>query len=290
MNIIVTGANGQLGSELRAAAPGLPGHRFIFTDYAELDITDPAAIRRMVRAEAADAIINCAAYTQVDKAEDDEAAAARLNSTAPAHLAEAAKEAGALLIHVSTDYVFGGQGNTPYTEQDTPSPLGVYGRTKLAGEEAIRAVGCRHIILRTAWLYSTHGVNFVKTMRRLMREREELSVVYDQVGSPTYARDLARAILAILQAPGLDEKLGTYHFTNEGVCSWYDFALAIRRLSGADGACRVKPCRSSEFPAKVQRPAFSVLDKAAVKATFGIEIPHWEVSLRECISAMPADS
>ena len=289
MNILITGANGQLGSELRAAAPSVAEHHFIFTDYKELDITDPQAIQHMVQTEGVQVIINCAAYTQVDKAEDDEAAADKLNHYAPAYLAAAAKEAGALLIHVSTDYVFGGQGNTPFSEQATPAPLGVYGRTKLAGEEAIRATGCRHIILRTAWLYSTYGANFVKTMRRLMNEREELSVVYDQVGSPTYARDLAAAILTILQTPGLDEKLGTYHFTNEGVCSWYDFALAIRHLSGLDAACRVKPCRSSEFPAKVQRPAFSVLDKAAIKKAFGIEIPHWESALRDCIAALDAE-
>ena len=289
MNILITGANGQLGSELRAAACSVADHHFIFTDYKELDITDSQAIQHMVQAEGVQVIINCAAYTQVDKAEDDEAAADRLNHHAPAYLAAAAKDAGALLIHVSTDYVFGGQGNTPFGEQATPAPLGVYGRTKLAGEEAIRATGCRHIILRTAWLYSTYGANFVKTMRRLMNEREELSVVYDQVGSPTYARDLAAAILTILQTPGIDEKLGTYHFTNEGVCSWYDFALAIRHLSGLDAVCRVKPCRSSEFPAKVQRPSFSVLDKAAIKKTFGIEISHWLDSLHECIVSLDVE-
>lgn len=289
MNILVTGANGQLGSELRAAAPAEASHRFVFTDVAELDITDVSAIRRLVQEEGIEAIVNCAAYTQVDRAEDDEPTADLINRKAVENLATVAAEADALLVHVSTDYVFGGRGNTPFSEQDTPAPLGVYGRTKLAGEEAVRAAGCRHIILRTAWLYSTYGaVNFVKTMRRLMNERDELRVVYDQVGSPTYAADLAAAILSILRTPVPAELLGTYHYTNEGVCSWYDFALEIRHLSGLDAACRVLPCRSSEFPAKVQRPAFSVLDKAAVKNAFGIEIPHWVESLRKCIAALDA--
>lgn len=286
MNILITGANGQLGRELRAAAPAETQHRFIFTGSAELDITDPAAIRRTIRAEGVQAIINCAAYTQVDKAEDDEAAADMLNHQAVAHLAAAAAEANALLVHISTDYVFGGQGNTPFSEQAPPAPLGVYGRTKLAGEQAVRNSGCRHIIIRTAWLYSTHGVNFVKTMRRLMAEREQLNVVYDQVGSPTCAADLAAAILTILRAPLSSDAFGTYHYTNEGVCSWYDFALAIRHFSGLDEACAVFPCRSSDFPSKVQRPAFSVLDKASIKKTFNLSIPHWTDSLRRCIAAL----
>lgn len=282
MTILITGANGQLGSELREAAPSHPQHRFIFTDLPELDITDASAVRRMVKEQGVQAIVNCAAYTQVDRAEDEEATADKINHLAVANLAQAAAESGALLVHISTDYVFGGQGNTPFTEQATPNPLGVYGRTKLAGEEAVRASGCRSVILRTAWLYSTYGGNFVKTMRRLMAEREELKVVFDQVGSPTYAADLAAAILHILHAPLPPEQCGTYHFTNEGVCSWYDFALAIRQLSGLSH-CRVLPCRSWEFPAKVQRPAFSVLDKSAVKQTFGISIPHWHESLCGCI-------
>lgn len=285
MNILVTGAHGQLGSELRAAAGTHPQHHFTFTDLPELDITDAAAVRRM--AEGKQAIINCAAYTQVDRAEDQEELADLLNHRAVANLAQAAAEAGALLVHISTDYVFGGRGNTPFTEQDAPAPLGVYGRTKLAGEQAVRNSGCRHIILRTAWLYSTYGANFVKTMRRLMSERATLSVVYDQVGTPTYAADLAAAILSMLSAPLPPEQCGTYHYTNEGVCSWYDFALAIQQLSGpAYAACRVSPCRSWEFPAKVQRPAFSVLDKAAVRSTFGLHIPHWREALTRCLAGM----
>lgn len=285
MNILVTGADGQLGSEIRAAA-GSSAHRFIFTDRPELDITDPAAISALMQEQQVQVIINCAAYTQVDRAEDDVELADKLNHLAVANLAQAAAAADALLIHISTDYVFGGRGNTPFSEQDTPAPLGVYGRTKLAGEEAVRTSGCRYVILRTAWLYSTYGMNFVKTMRRLMHEREELKVVFDQVGSPTYAEDLAAAILQIIDSPALPEHPGTYHLTNEGVCSWYDFALSIRQLSGLEGACRVLPCRSNEFPAKVQRPAFSVLDKAAIRRTFGVQIPHWTESLARCIARL----
>lgn len=286
MNILVTGANGQLGSELRSLAPQHPEHHFSFTDVADLDITDAAAVSRQVQEAQIQCIINCAAYTQVDKAEDDEATADIVNHRAVANLAQAAAAADALLVHISTDYVFGGRGNTPYTEDEAPEPLGAYGRTKLSGEQAVRDAGCRHIILRTAWLYSTYGANFVKTMRRLMSEREELKVVFDQVGSPTYAADLAAAILHILAAPLPPERLGTYHFTNEGVCSWYDFALAIQQLSGLQGSCRVLPCRSWEFPAKVQRPAFSVLDKAAVRSAFGLSIPHWRDALARCIAEL----
>lgn len=286
MNILVTGARGQLGSELRALAAAEVEHHFMFTDVAELDITCAEAVERLVREQRVQAIINCAAYTQVDRAEDDEETADKINHRAVANLARAAAAADALLVHISTDYVFGGRGNTPFSEQDTPAPLGVYGRTKLAGEEAVRAAGCRHIILRTAWLYSTYGANFVKTMRRLMAERDELKVVMDQVGSPTYAADLAAAILHILRQPLTPQQLGTYHYTNEGVCSWYDFACAIRSLSCPESACRVQPCRSWEFPAKVQRPAYSVLDKAAIKQAFGLTIPHWFTSLQRCIRAM----
>lgn len=286
MNILITGADGQLGNELRSLAPSHPEHRFIFTDRPELDITHAAAISRMVQQESVQCIINCAAYTQVDRAEDDEATADLINHRAVANLAAAAAAADALLVHVSTDYVFGGSGgNTPYSEQDAPAPLGAYGRTKLAGEQAARAAGCRCIILRTAWLYSAYGANFVKTMRRLMAERSELQVVFDQVGSPTYAADLAAAILQILAAPLAAEQLGTYHYTNEGVCSWYDFALAIRELSGLQ-QCSVRPCRSWEFPAKVQRPAFSVLDKAAARRAFGLSIPHWRDALARCIAEL----
>lgn len=286
MKILITGAAGQLGSELRALAPSHPEHHFIFTDLAELDITDAEAVSQLVQQQRVQAIINCAAYTQVDRAEDDEDTADRINHLAVANLAQAAARAGALLVHISTDYVFGGSGgNTPYSEQTPPAPLGAYGRTKLAGEQAVLAAGCRYIILRTAWLYSAHGNNFVKTMRRLMAERAELSVVYDQVGSPTYAADLAAAILHLIAAPLADSQLGTYHYTNEGVCSWYDFALAIRNLSGLQ-QCSIRPCRSWEYPAKVQRPAFSVLAKAAIRQAFGLQIPHWYESLQRCIRAL----
>lgn len=285
MNVLVTGANGQLGHEMRRiAAGGTTPHRYIFTDVAELDITDPAAIEAMMCAEHVEAIVNCAAYTNVDKAEDDAATADLINNKAVANLAAAAKAHDALLIHVSTDYVFGGEGNLPRREDDAVNPLGVYGVTKLAGEQAIAAAGCRSMILRTAWLYSVHGKNFVKTMLSLMATRPELNVVFDQVGTPTYAGDLADTIAAVLCDPQVNDKSGTYHFSNEGVCSWYDFAVAIAEISGS--ACVVKPCHSNEFPSKVTRPAFSVLDKTKIKKTFNINIPHWRSSLIGCIGAL----
>lgn len=285
MNVLVTGANGQLGNEMRRiAASGTTPHRYIFTDVAELDITDPAAIEAMMAAEQVAAIVNCAAYTNVDKAEDDAATADLINNAAVANLAAAAKAHDALFIHVSTDYVFGGEGNLPRTENDAVNPLGVYGVTKLAGEQAIAAAGCRSVILRTAWLYSVHGKNFVKTMLSLMATRPELNVVFDQVGTPTYAGDLADAIAAVLCDPQVNDKLGVYHFSDEGVCSWYDFAAAIAELSGS--ACTVKPCHSNEFPSKVTRPAFSVLDKTKIKTAFGISIPHWRSSLIRCLNAL----
>lgn len=285
MNVLVTGANGQLGNEMRRiAASGTTPHRYIFTDVAELDITDPAAIEAMMTAEQVNAIVNCAAYTNVDKAEDDEAVADLINNKAVANLAAAAKAHDALLVHVSTDYVFGGDGNLPRKEDDAVNPLGVYGVTKLAGEQSIAAAGCRSVILRTAWLYSVHGKNFVKTMLSLMASRPELKVVFDQVGTPTYAGDLADAIAVILCDPQVNDKLGIYHFSDEGVCSWFDFSTAIAELSGS--ACAVKPCHSDEFPSKVTRPAFSVLDKTKIKAAFGLNIPHWRTSLILCLNAL----
>lgn len=285
MNVLVTGANGQLGNEMRRiAASGTTPHRYIFTDVAELDITDPAALEAMMSAEQVNAIVNCAAYTNVDKAEDDQAVADLINNKAVANLAAAAKAHDALLVHVSTDYVFGGEGNLPRREEDAVNPLGVYGVTKLAGEQAIAAAGCRSVILRTAWLYSVHGKNFVKTMLSLMAARPELKVVFDQVGTPTYAGDLADAIAVILCDPQVNDKLGIYHFSDEGVCSWFDFAAAIAELSGS--SCAVKPCHSNEFPSKVTRPAFSVLDKSKIKNAFGISIPHWRSSLILCLNAL----
>ncbi|MBQ2992464.1 MAG: dTDP-4-dehydrorhamnose reductase [Alistipes sp.] len=282
MNILVTGANGQLGNEIRRRSVGC-SHHFTFTDVAELDITDAAAVLEMASNTKAEFIINCAAYTNVDKAEDDEQTAHLINCTATANLAAAAKQVGATLIHVSTDYVFDGCGCTPYTEEAAVAPTGAYGRTKLAGEQAVAESGCKHIIIRTAWLYSPFGRNFVKTMRTLTAEREHLQVVFDQVGSPTYAGDLADAILHIVEG-GTREAYGTYHYSNEGVCSWYDFAKEICEMSG--NACEIRPCHSNEFPSKVARPHYSVLDKTKIKTTFGISIPHWKESLAVCIKEL----
>lgn len=282
MNILVTGANGQLGNEIRRRSVGC-NHHFTFTDVAELDITDAAAVLEMANNTKAEFIINCAAYTNVDKAEDDEQTAHLINCTATANLAAAAKQVGATLIHVSTDYVFDGCGCTPYTEEAAVAPTGAYGRTKLAGEQAVAESGCKHIIIRTAWLYSPFGRNFVKTMRTLTAERELLQVVFDQVGSPTYAGDLADAILQIVEG-GTHEAYGTYHYSNEGVCSWYDFAKEICEMSG--NVCDIRPCHSDEFPSKVARPHYSVLDKTKIKTTFGISIPHWKESLAVCIKEL----
>lgn len=283
MKILVTGSNGQLGNEMRrVATEACSEHEFIFTDVAELDITDAAAV--LAAAKGVGAIINCAAYTNVDAAEDNEDIAYLINATAAANLAAAAKSEGALLIHVSTDYVFGGDGNTPRTEDLPTSPLGAYGRTKLAGEQAILDSGCRSVIIRTAWLYSIHGKNFVKTMLSLMETRPCLNVVFDQVGTPTYAGDLADAIGVIINAPAPAE--GVYHYSNEGVCSWYDFAVAIGQLAGSP--CQVNPCHSNEFPSKVERPAFSVLDKTKIRTTFNLTIPHWHSSLQRCVAALKA--
>ena len=281
MKILVTGSNGQLGNEMRRVATELCGeHEFIFTDVAELDITDAAAV--LEAAKGVGAIVNCAAYTNVDAAEDNEDVAYLINATAAANLAAAAKEQGALLVHVSTDYVFGGEGNTPRTEDLATNPLGAYGRTKLAGEQAIIDSGCRSVIIRTAWLYSIHGKNFVKTMLSLMASRPSLNVVFDQVGTPTYAGDLADVIGTILNTPAPAE--GVYHYSNEGVCSWYDFAVAIGQLAGSP--CLVNPCHSNEFPSKVERPAFSVLDKTKIRTTFNLNIPHWHASLKRCVAML----
>ena len=281
ITVLVTGTNGQLGREMRRAAAGSKD-RYVFTDVAELDIADADAVGRTVREEKADVIVNCAAYTNVDRAEEDETAADLLNHRAVANLAAAARERGAVLIHMSTDYVFRGDKSTPYAEDDPTDPTGAYGRTKLAGERAIAESGCRYLIFRTAWLYSEFGNNFLRTMLRLTAERDSLSVVFDQVGTPTYAGDLARAIFEIVQGRKYDGREGVYHFSDEGVCSWYDFARAIAGYAGHTG-CDIGPCHSSEFPSKVRRPSFSVLDKTKVKQTFGIRIPHWTESLKACI-------
>lgn len=286
MNILVTGANGQLGRAMQRLGAVSPNN-YLFTDVAELDITDREAVRRCVADNRIEAIVNCAAYTNVERAEEDEATADRLNRAAVENLARTAAEAGALLVHVSTDYVFDGCASTPYTEEAPTGPRSAYGRTKLAGEEAVRASGCRHLILRTAWLYSEYGNNFLKTMLRLTAERETLNVVFDQVGTPTYAGDLALAIFSILEG-GLDRgHEGTYHFSDEGVCSWYDFAVEIARAVGHD-RCRISPCRTADYPTKAVRPAFSVLDKGKLKRTFGIEIPQWRESMFYCLKRLQA--
>ena len=286
MNILVTGANGQLGNEMRRLGAVSPNN-YIFTDVAELDITNAEAVMYVAKHYSIDAIINCAAYTNVDKAESDEATAELINATAVANLAAAMKEVGGTLFHVSTDYVFGSEGNTPRTEEMPLNPLGVYGRTKLHGEQAILESGCKALIFRTAWLYSEFGNNFLKTMLRLTAEKEQLNVVFDQVGTPTYAGDLALAIFSIIEAGVYEGNEGVYHFSNEGVCSWYDFAVEIAAAAGRTN-CRINPCHSSEFPSPVTRPPYSVLDKTKIKNTFDIDIPHWRESMEYCIKRIKA--
>lgn len=287
MRILVTGANGQLGNELRVLARNTPEYDFIFSDITEhpTDRTEFMDITKKVELDGPlDYIVNCAAYTNVDAAEDNEGIAFKLNCIAPSILACLAQEKGAALIHISTDYVFNGNGTRPYTDTDTPDPVSAYGRTKLAGENAVISSGCRYVIIRTAWLYSEYGRNFLKTMMRLTSEKPEVKVVNDQIGSPTYALDLAKAIMTVLNAGVNAENQGIYHYSNEGVCSWYDFASEIARLGGHDGV--VKPCKSAEFPSKVHRPAYSVLDKGKIKEVFGVQVPRWQDSLKECYGKM----
>ena len=287
MNILVTGANGQLGNCLRNAAKN-SNDNYIFTDVAELDITNADAVTRMVEDNNINVIVNCAAYTNVDKAEDDAEFAELLNAGAVRNLANAAKNADATLIHVSTDYVFGGDVvNTPLSENHPVNPIGVYGVTKLHGEQAVADAGCKALIFRTAWLYSEYGKNFVKTMLNLTSTKPELKVVFDQVGSPTYAQDLADAIFHIVENRKMDGNEGIYHYSNEGVCSWYDFTKMIAEYSGQTG-CDIQPCHSDEFPSPVTRPAYSVLDKTKFKQTFGLEIPYWTDSLKKCITNLKA--
>ena len=289
MNILVTGADGQLGNEMRIVSKG-SSDRYIFTDVEELDITNRDAVMNFVKENDIKVVVNCAAYTNVDKAEDDEATAELINAQAVENLADACKVNNATLIHISTDYVFGGnKGNTPRTEDEPVNPTGAYGRTKLHGEKAIQKSGCNYLIIRTAWLYSEFGNNFVKTMRRLTAERDTLKVVFDQVGTPTYALDLAEVIMKFIEALKNETsnfKLQTsnsiYHFSNEGVISWYDFAKEICELSG--NTCDIQPCHSDEFPSKVKRPSYSVLDKTKIKNKLNITIPHWKESLKNCIN------
>ena len=289
MNILVTGANGQLGNEMRIISKNSTD-RYIFTDVNQvegvetiyLDITDLEAVRKMVADNNVDAIVNCAAWTNVDGAEDPEkyALVEKLNATAPENLAKAIKEVGGWLVQISTDYVFGKEPyNTPCKENQKGTPTGVYGATKLLGEQKIMATGCKYMILRTAWLYSEFGKNFCKTMLNLTATKPQLKVVFDQVGTPTYAYDLATAIVAALKNP----VEGIYHYSNEGVCSWYDFTKMIAEYSGQT-ACDIQPCHSNEFPSPVTRPSYSVLDKTKLKETFGIKIPYWTDSLKICIN------
>ena len=306
MKILVTGANGQLGNEMRIVAKNSQD-KYIFTDVCDalpesvatlrmlagedidtattrLDITSLESIRAMVRENEVKVIVNCAAYTNVDGAEDNEDLAELLNAQAVENLAVAMREVGGLLVHISTDYVFGGDPyNTPCTEDQKGTPTGVYGETKLHGEHAIQRIGCHHVIIRTAWLYSEFGKNFVKTMHNLTATKPQLKVVFDQTGTPTYALDLAKAIVDILDNRKYDGKDGIYHYSNEGVCSWYDFTKMIAEYAGHTN-CAVQPCHSDEFPSKVKRPSYSVLDKTKIKETLGIEIPYWTDSLKKCIN------
>ena len=282
MNILITGCNGQLGNEMQLLEKDNTQHTFFNTDVSQLDITDQQAVDGFVAENGIDCIVNCAAYTAVDRAESDRELATTLNTVAPAYLAAAVERRGGAMIQVSTDYVFNGKNHLPYTETDTPSPDSVYGSTKLAGELGVTKFCSRTMIVRTAWLYSTFGNNFVKTMLRLGREKEELGVVFDQIGTPTYARDLASAIMTAINKGVVP---GVYHFSNEGVCSWYDFAKAIHRMAGI-ATCHVRPLHTSEYPTPANRPHYSVLDKTKIKQTYGIEIPHWEESLADCIKEL----
>ena len=282
MNILVTGANGQLGNEMQVLARENLQHTYFFTDVQELDICDEQAVYAYVSEHKIDIIVNCAAYTAVDKAEDNVELCDKLNNIAPGYLARAAQANGAAMIQVSTDYVFDGTAHIPYTEEEPTCPASVYGSTKLAGEQNVMDHCEKAMVIRTAWLYSIYGNNFVKTMIRLGQERDSLGVIFDQIGTPTYANDLAQAIFAAINKGVVR---GIYHFSDEGVCSWYDFTIAIHRLAGI-ASCKVKPLHTTDYPAKAPRPHYSVLDKTKIKDTFGIEIPHWEESLKRCINQL----
>ena len=285
-NILITGANGQLGNEMRVLSAEYPEYSYFFTDVEELNICNEQAVMDYVEDHQIHVIVNCAAYTAVDKAEEDVELCTKLNADAVGYLAKAAEVFGAEFIQISTDYVFDGTAHTPYRETEPTCPNSVYGSTKLSGEQNALTLCTRSMVIRTAWLYSTFGNNFVKTMIRLGRERDSLGVIFDQVGTPTYARDLARAIFAAIRqgvTPGI------YHFSNEGVCSWYDFTKAIHRLAGIT-TCNVKPLHTSEYPTKAKRPHYSVLDKSKIKHTYGIEVPYWEDSLQKCIAQLIVDN
>lgn len=282
MNILITGCNGQLGNEIQLLEKENPQHQWFNTDVQELDITNVDAVRLFVQEHQIDGIVNCAAYTAVDKAEDNEELCTKLNAEAPAYLAKAIGDRGGWMIQISTDYVFDGSKHTPYVEDDDTCPNSVYGRTKLVGELNVQKLCERSMIIRTAWLYSTFGNNFVKTMIRLGKERPELGVIFDQIGTPTYARDLAIAIMTAIDKGIVP---GVYHFSNEGVISWYDFTKAIHRMAGIT-SCHVRPLHTAEYPTPANRPHYSVLDKTKIKQTYGIEIPYWEESLKDCIEKL----
>ena len=282
MNILITGCNGQLGNEMQLLEESHPQHTYFNTDVAELDITNQEAIETFVEANKIDGIVNCAAYTAVDKAEDNEELCTKLNAEAPAYLAAAIGKRGGWMIQISTDYVFDGTQHTPYTEEADTCPNSVYGKTKLVGELNVQKFCEQSMIIRTAWLYSTFGNNFVKTMIRLGKEKPELGVIFDQIGTPTYARDLAVAIFAAIEQGIVP---GVYHFSNEGVISWYDFTKAIHRIAGIT-TCHVRPLHTSEYPTPAKRPHYSVLDKTKIKQTYNIEVPYWEASLAECIAKL----
>ena len=285
-NILITGCNGQLGREMQSLSAKYPNYTYFFTDVAELDITNEEAINAFVEEHEIDCVVNCAAYTAVDKAESDDSLCDLLNHVAPGYLARAVARRGGSMVHVSTDYVFDGRHFTPYKEEEPTCPASVYGRTKLQGEEEVQRSCAQSMIVRTAWLYSVHGNNFVKTMLRLGREKERLGVIFDQVGTPTYARDLAAAIFAAIEQGIVP---GVYHFSNEGVISWYDFTRAIHRIAGITG-CDVQPLYTEEYPTAAARPHYSVLDKTKIKKTYGIRIPYWEDSLKECIQLLEQEN
>ena len=282
MNILVTGSNGQLGNEIRVASAAYSSSEFLFTDVAELDICNKQALEDFIAGNGVDAIVNCAAYTAVDKAEDDVELCYKINRDAVRNIAEVAAARNLKVIHVSTDYVFDGTSYFPLTEDMPTAALGVYGKSKLAGETELTAICPGSVIIRTSWLYSSFGGNFVKTMLKLGTERDSLNVIFDQVGTPTYAADLANAILKVLHAA--DFIPGVYHYSNEGVCSWYDFTKRIHKLAGVN--CYVKPIETKDYPTRTPRPHYSVLNKAKIKSAYGIEIPYWEDSLEACLKVL----
>lgn len=284
MNILITGSNGQLGSEFRELAPNSPQHQFFFTDAEELDVTNSEKVYKYLKANKIECVVNCVGYTQVDKAEDDKPQASLLNATATKYLAEATSRVGAMLVHISTDYVFEGKNFKPYTENDTANPKSIYGKTKLDGEIEVMFNAKRAIIIRTSWLFSAYGHNFVKTILEKAKTEKELKIIYDQIGTPTYARDLAKVLLEIIPKVPSKVRGEIYNFSNEGVASWYDFAKAIVEIKGLN--CKIVPILTKDFPQQAQRPQYSVLNKGRIKKDYGVEIPYWRDSLKECLAKL----